>query len=301
VPVLPASSSSIVRRFTAPHSSASATQAFRSSELSPSAASALNMVRVDLRVLLAEKTRVVRVRRHALEAVEGGLLERLDVGIAGRVPRAAELDALGDLGLDTACRHQVGERAHSRSTRPGLQGVTQPHGLIDLLGDRRRVEVDVGERSEERIGHETAGLGSVGTALSGLDRHHGHSSARVDEQVLERGDVLFLAAYAHRDASGSSRGLFALVTEHVVAELLADDAGLAVDDLDRALGAGRHAGAAAVAELVFDVHDLAGHGGGAHLVSSLVVVSLSRFARLPSMRWRTESMAWPRVTERGPL
>jgi hypothetical protein len=175
----------------------------------------LEEVCVDGRVLLAEGPRVVCVRRNALQAVERGLLERLDVLIARGVPRAAELDALRDLALDTRRRREIDERTRHVGACLAGEFLTQTDGLVHLLGDRSRVEVDVGECREERVGYEAAGLGGVDAALRRVDSDRGKPATCVHEQVLEGGDVLLLAAHANGGAGDSPGGLFTLVAEHV--------------------------------------------------------------------------------------
>jgi len=117
---------------------------------------------------------------------------------------------LGDLAFDTGSWRELRECADRRGTKL----LAQTHGLIDLLGDRGGFEIDIRECGEERVGGEAARIGRIYAACARVDGCHGKAAQRLDQQVLERGDVFLLTADAHRGAGDTLGSLFTLVTKH---------------------------------------------------------------------------------------
>ena len=171
-------------------------------------------VRVDLGIGLAERASVVRVGGDALHAVERGLLERLHVGIARGVPRAAELGPKRYLAGNVRAGCRVDHIHATQDPETHGKRVAKLERLVDLGGDRLGAEVDVGECGEQRVLDEVALGGQIG-ARRRLNGDRGKRAAGVNQQVLERGDVRVLAAGAHLGAAGAVGGLLALVAEHL--------------------------------------------------------------------------------------
>ena len=177
------------------------------------------------RVGLAEDGGVVGIGGNALEAVEHGLLERADVLVRVQVFDQVQRLALGDqighaAGRDEAGRCLAAVALATGGRNLGLHGLAQFDGAFDQGDEPLRVEIDVGQGGEDRLVGEAVGgviddaqpaafLGVQGETLHG-----------VDEQILEIGDLLVLAADADDAAAGSLGGLFTLVAKHGCSPLL---------------------------------------------------------------------------------
>jgi len=173
----------------------------------------------DGRVLLAEDLGVVRVGRDALGAEEQGVLEREDVGACRRVGLQPHAFALGDEPLEGAGGlegKRIGGRAEASAGSLHLadEAVAGFHGLPDESHEALRVEVHVGQRREERLDREDVGL-TIDDAHSPCLGCRGREPDKcVDQEVLQGGDVVRLAADAPLRAGLALRRLLALVTEH---------------------------------------------------------------------------------------
>ncbi|KAF5033274.1 hypothetical protein DSECCO2_608440 [anaerobic digester metagenome] len=168
------------------------------------------------RVFLAEDGGMVGVGGHALEAEEQRVLEGEDVGVGLGDVLEAVLPALGDQAGEVRGRAEGGRAFGQLGGEAGGQGVALGHGFLDPGLEVRRVEVDVGERGEKRLGEKASRL-ERHVLARGLGGGGRLAQARqgIDEQILEVRDLGFLAAHAELVATGSLGRLFALVAKHI--------------------------------------------------------------------------------------
>ncbi len=165
---------------------------------------------LDRVVRVPEHGGVVVVRADALQAVDQHLAERADVLVPGR----EDADLLR-LRVDRGVVRRRPRRGVGRARAHRRQGVADRDGLPDHLPDPGGVEVDVGERREERVGEKAPRL--VAPRPAGLPRRevaHRDPPAEVEQDVHQAAEFLVLAADAADGAPGAPRGLLALVTEH---------------------------------------------------------------------------------------
>ena len=186
--------------------------------------------RVHLVAFLPENLRVVRVRRDAFQAVNDEFLQAGDV-VAERLLAAQDGDLL-DLAVQAlrVSRRLPRRRAGKRLGRlaRGLAGglVFRLHarahfgGLGDHAAQGGRVEIDVGQRREDRLDRENVRLMVLHTQFPRARRVHGKALARVDQQVLQSSDFRVLPAHPADRARDSFRRLLALIAKHCNFSLL---------------------------------------------------------------------------------
>ena len=170
-------------------------------------------------VLLAEDPGVVRVGGDALEAVEQGLLQGADVLV--RIERGDEVQgrALGGEARDGCRRLERGGGLGEVVLPPAAAtfafiAFAQRHRPLDQRLEARRVEVDVGQRGEDRLEREEVGRLVDDAPLPALGGEERQALHRVHQQILQVGDLAVLAAHPDFFAPDPLDRLFALVTEH---------------------------------------------------------------------------------------
>jgi len=178
---------------------------------------------IELLVLLAENHRVIRVGRHAFQAVQHQSLKTCDV-------RAQALDSFGDPGRLAQADQLIEVLGRFPRTDLG-EGLGLPGALAGLvvealdlaryrgcLADQARqalgVEVDVRHRREQRFENENVNFTISGPKLPGRMGVSGDVLGRENQQVLQGGRLGILSAYAVRSTSLPTGRLLTLVTEH---------------------------------------------------------------------------------------
>jgi len=173
---------------------------------------------VDGRVFLPEDLGVVRVGRDALEPEQQGVLQGEDVGVCGRVGLQSRSFPLGDEPLEGVRRPEAQcidvREASARRPDPVREPVASPDGLPDQVHEARRVEVHVRQRREERLHREDVRLAVDDPPLASLGCGGRKADEGVDQEVLQGGHVVRLAADSPLRAGLALCRLFALVTEH---------------------------------------------------------------------------------------
>ncbi len=175
---------------------------------------------VDLVVLKADHQGVVGVGCVAFHAVGENFLDRLHVSVdffALDAVLRAELDQFrGGTGVEglRGFGNGAGVGAAVGLLVEGLGLVAVGSGVADQFGDLVCVEVDVGYRGEEAVDHEPVDGSVLGAFLTGQVGPEGDTFHRVNQEVLQRGDIRFLTADTYFGAAAVS-GLFALVAKHV--------------------------------------------------------------------------------------
>jgi hypothetical protein len=126
--------------------------------------------------------------------------------------------ALLDQTTQVGCRLPLrgGGNGPTDSTGQGLGFFLDGGAFAQDLLNRRGVEVDIGDCSEEPLDHEAVDPGILLSGLARLVGPEGDAFQAVDEQVLQGGHIRLLAADADLGAARSLGGLFTLVTEHVL-------------------------------------------------------------------------------------
>ena len=184
---------------------------------------------------------MVRVRRDALEAVDGGLLERLDVLVTVVVREDADRLALRDERGEVARRarrrppdRRPARRRRCLDRRPqrGLHGGALADDAREMLG----VEVHVGDRREERLRREDVGRVIDDADLGTGDRESRDALELVQQQILQRRD---LAVLPHTPTVVHPTPL--LVCSHWLQNMVSPfvDGWLAVSDRRRSAHGGR--------------------------------------------------------------
>jgi len=163
---------------------------------------------------------VMGIGRSAFEAVDEQLLEGFRVGIQIRIGSdAAQFFSLLDHFGKGCGRFEVGSRQTEDVPAAGVgyllfELLSQGYTFVDQLYKALRVEVDVGQRAEECLGHETADLDVVAAVAGSLRGHHRQPAQGVDQQILHGCGIRLLAADSRLGAATAFGGLFTLVTKH---------------------------------------------------------------------------------------
>ena len=174
--------------------------------------------RIDGRVFLAQDLGVVGVGRDALDAEEQRVLQGENVGVCRRVGLESRRFPLGDKPLEGSCRLER-ERVDAREAPARCLDFPGEHvAVFDCLPDQghesRRVEVHVRQRREERLHREDVRLAIDDALPPRLVRRGRQPDEGVDQEVLQGGHVVRLAADAPLRAGLAFYRLLALVTEH---------------------------------------------------------------------------------------
>ena len=180
---------------------------------------------VDLRVFLAENLGVIGVGRGALQAVEDQLLESGRIVAQPHLPLGErDLAALANQPIQIAGRLPGGgpvERLGRLAGRGAGPFVHRLRPIADLGGVEQMppqplgVEIDVGDRGEEEFEDRPIDRRVAGVQFGRPMGVHRNALGGIHQQVLQVGGGRVLAADAILVATGSLRGLFALITEHI--------------------------------------------------------------------------------------
>ncbi len=177
-------------------------------------------------ILLAEDPGVGGIGRRTLDAVGQQFLQTGDI-LAEFLDATEDSDglALADQPGDVAGRAPGRGAGKLGDGAAGLQagGLVKPLGLLadfggppEQFGHAVFVEVDVGHRREQGIGHEAVDVEVMDAFLGGEVGVLGNPLGGVDQKILQGGDFVGLAADADVGAAGSVGGLFTLITKHWV-------------------------------------------------------------------------------------
>ena len=185
---------------------------------------------VDVVALVAEHLRMMRIRAHALQAVQHQRAQPDDIR-AHRVEPRVDADArrllqqarqiVRRLPLGRPVQHrQRSARGACVRFAGGLHAIARLRGFTQQRDEARRMEVHVGQRGEHRVQHEALGF-AVGLAHRARDRAVLRNALhRMNQQVLQVGRRRILAAIAFRRCTAGPRagpvGLFALIAKHGV-------------------------------------------------------------------------------------
>ncbi len=165
---------------------------------------------------------MIGIGAHPLAAVKEDVLRRLDVGVDARVldaVLAAELDHLIDAAGQLPVLRRLGNVARIGAAVGLLEQSLGPVAHVDRfrrnLGQVFRIEVDVGDRGEERLDHVHVDIPVYLSLLTGHVRPEGHAFQAPYDQVLKGCRLGSFSADADLGAARSLGRLLALITEHL--------------------------------------------------------------------------------------
>ena len=95
-----------------------------------------------------------------------------------------------------------------------LRGTADLDRLAQQFGHAVFIEVDVGDGREKRVDHETVNGFVARPQLGGTVGVLRNPFGGMDQQILQRGDFVRLAANADIGAGGSMGSLFTLIAKH---------------------------------------------------------------------------------------
>ncbi|OQC69276.1 MAG: hypothetical protein BWX50_01016 [Euryarchaeota archaeon ADurb.Bin009] len=164
----------------------------------------------DLLVLVAEDGGVVVVGAEPFEPVDQEVTKRLQVGVHG-LPRGDDLLRLCR-DRRRACRRPGAGRGFRAPG--GREGVADAGRLIDHIPEAGRIEVHVGQGRKEASRNELPGIRVPAARLHRRKVPRREPLEGVDQDILESGSLLILAADAAYGAAETLCRLFTLVAEH---------------------------------------------------------------------------------------